>query len=223
MVTRIGTHEAQKLLNEGAQALEVLPESDHRAEHLPGALSLPLARLTSDAVAELDRARPLLVYCYDTQCDLSGRAAARLAHLGFTQVYDYTGSKAAWLAMGWPYDGTAPWGQRAGAVAVAAVTCGPDAPVAALPAPGPGGVVVVVDDDGIVLGSIEPTTLDGVGGGDLDAFDVAVPGPTSVRPSITVDELARSMDKAGESHVIVSDLEGALLGIVERSALRVDR
>jgi len=223
MVTRIGTVEARRILDDGAQVLEVLPEPDHRAEHLPGARSLPLPQLTREAAADLDRARPTLVYCYDTQCDLSGRAAARLQHLGFTEVYDYTGSKAAWLAMGWPYEGTKAPGLRAGALAEAAVTCAPSTPVAKVPDAGPGGVVLVVDDEGTLLGAIDPTSLPPDGATDLDAFDVAHPAPSSVRPSVTADELARSMDEAGETYVAVSTLEGFLLGVVERSALRVDR
>ena len=57
----------------------------------------------------------------------------------------------------------------------------------------------------------------------LAALDVAHPSPTSVRPSITADELARSMDEAGEGHVVVSTLDGVLIGIVERADLVIDR
>lgn len=219
---RIGSEEAKRLLDAGAQAVEVLPEADHRRERLPGAISLPLARLTRESTADLDRARPLVVYCYDTQCDLSGRAAARLAHLGFADVYDYTGSKAAWLAMGWPAEGTTHESQRVGAHAGPAATCSPDTALTDLPAAGPGGVVLVVDEDEIVLGSIDPATLTGTRSA-LCAFEVAYPGPSSVRPSITVEKLARSMDKSGETWVAVTTLEGVLIGIVERNALRVDR
>jgi rhodanese-related sulfurtransferase len=221
MVSRIDTDEARVLVEAGAQVVEVLPETDYRREHLPGAVSIPLTDLTAHAVESLDPGEPTVVYCYDTQCDLSGRAAARLAHLGFTDVHDYTGSKAAWLAMGWPAAGTNPDDQRAGAVATPAATCGPATKVAELPDTGPGGIIVVVDDDDLVLGTIEPATLPATSA--ATAFDVAYPGPPSVRPSITVDELARSMDKAGETHVLVTTFEGTLIGVAERSALRVDR
>lgn len=223
MPHRIGTDEARRHVDAGAQVLEVLPRSDHRVEHLPGALVIPLPELTAEAAGQLDPNAPVVVYCYDTQCDLSGRAAARLEHLGFREVYDYTGSKAAWLAMGWPYEGTMPPGERVGSLAKPAATCDPRTAVADLPEAGPGGVVLVIDEAEVVLGSIAPASLRGVDGRGLTAFDVAHPGPSSVRPSITADELARSMDESGESHVIVSTLEGTLLGIVERSALHVDR
>jgi hypothetical protein len=44
-----------------------------------------------------------------------------------------------------------------------------------------------------------------------------------VRPSIQADELGRSMEESGESHVVVSRLDGVLIGIVERGDLSVDR
>jgi rhodanese-related sulfurtransferase len=223
MVTRIESHEARRRVDAGAQVLEVLPADAHRAEHLPGAVSIPLPALTADSVHQLDRGRPVVVYCFDMQCDMSARAAARLEQLGFGEVYDYKASKAAWLAMGWPCEGTKPSAERAGSLAKPASTCGPLTKLADLPEAGPGGVVIVVDAADVVLGSIEPGQLRGVDGGGLAAFDVAHPGPSSVRPSIMADELARSMDEAGESHVIVSSLEGVLIGIVERSALHVDR
>ena len=45
--------------------LEVLPRDEFDDEHLPGALSLPLKSLTAGAEGVLDRARPVVVYCWD--------------------------------------------------------------------------------------------------------------------------------------------------------------
>ena len=56
----------QRLLNEGATLVEVLPAAEYREEHLPGAVNLPLERLDAAAVARLDRARPVVVYCWDS-------------------------------------------------------------------------------------------------------------------------------------------------------------
>ena len=220
MVRPVDTEGARHLQAGGAQLLEVLPAKAFREEHLPGAVNIPMRELTDErARAELDVDRPVVVYCYDTQCDLSARAAARLEQAGFGEVYDYTGSKAAWLAMGLPYEGSVAAEGRAGHVARAAATCSPDTKLSDLPAPGPGGVVLVVDDEGRVLGSIRPEHLTGEG----LAIDVAHPAPSSVRPSIQVDELSRSMRKAGESFVVVSRLDGVLLGVIERGDLGVDR
>jgi hypothetical protein len=54
-------------------------------------------------------------------------------------------------------------------------------------------------------------------------LDVLSPGPATVRPSISADELARSMDADGQDHILVTTLEGTLLGVVLREDLRVDR
>jgi rhodanese-related sulfurtransferase len=108
------TSEVEKLLADGAQLVDVLPAETFLEEHLPGAVSIPLEEIAT-APGKLDRRRPVVVYCFDTQCDLSSRAAARLVQLGFDDVYDYVGSKAAWLAEGLPGEGLLRDDQRAGA------------------------------------------------------------------------------------------------------------
>jgi len=220
MFTAIDTATARRHQEAGAQLLEVLPADNYRQEHLPGAVNIPLPELTREkAEAQLDPERPVVVYCFDTECDLSSRGAAMLSAYGFAEVYDYTGSKVAWLAMQLPYEGTVPLAVRAGTLARPATTCPPDTSIGDLPDPGPGGVVLVVDEDDRVLGSLRPGALSGEG----TALDVAFPAPGSVRPSIQADELAQSMEQSGESHVVVSTLDGVLIGIVERDDLHVDR
>ena len=49
------------------QVVEVLPRHEYDDEHLPGALHLPLKHLDGRAAEALDEARPVIVYCYDTQ------------------------------------------------------------------------------------------------------------------------------------------------------------
>jgi rhodanese-related sulfurtransferase len=50
----------------GAQLVEVLPADEYEEDHLPGAISLPLRRLETEAVRILDRTRPVIVYSWDT-------------------------------------------------------------------------------------------------------------------------------------------------------------
>jgi rhodanese-related sulfurtransferase len=58
--------EARRLIEAGAQLVEVLPEHEYTGEHLPGALHLPLRGLDADnARALLDGSRPVVVYCWD--------------------------------------------------------------------------------------------------------------------------------------------------------------
>lgn len=54
----------QRLLDEGAQLVEVLPREDYEHEHLPGARSIPLKELDA-AASSLDGASPVVVYCHD--------------------------------------------------------------------------------------------------------------------------------------------------------------
>jgi len=58
---------AQRLLAEGAQIVDVLPPEDYQAQHLPGAINIPLKRLDRNTTARLDRNRPVIVYCADFQ------------------------------------------------------------------------------------------------------------------------------------------------------------
>ena len=66
MPTEIDRSEVQKLIDRGAHVVEVLPLDEYEEDHLPGALSLPLSRIETEAVRILDRTRPVIVYCWDT-------------------------------------------------------------------------------------------------------------------------------------------------------------
>jgi rhodanese-related sulfurtransferase len=90
----------KEMVSTGAQLVEVLPAREYQEELLPGAISIPLKHLTPETVAKLDQELPVIVYCWDYECDLSPRAAWRLESLGFKEVYDYAGGKADWLANG---------------------------------------------------------------------------------------------------------------------------
>jgi phage shock protein E len=57
----------QELVRVGAQLVEVLPAEEYEDEHLPGAVNIPLKELDAENVAQLDRTRPVIVYCYDYQ------------------------------------------------------------------------------------------------------------------------------------------------------------
>lgn len=58
-------HEVQRLLEAGAQLVEVLPEREYAEEHLAGAINIPLKTLGPDTASRLDRDRPVIVYCWD--------------------------------------------------------------------------------------------------------------------------------------------------------------
>jgi phage shock protein E len=57
--------EVKKLLDQGAQLVDVLSEGEFEHDHLPGAINIPLKRLDATTAARLDRDRPVIVYCND--------------------------------------------------------------------------------------------------------------------------------------------------------------
>ncbi|MGH9076383.1 MAG: rhodanese-like domain-containing protein [Acidimicrobiales bacterium] len=66
MFTSVDRDQVRQLMADGAQVVEVLEESQYRAAHLPGAVHVPAWELTRERAGELDRSRPVIVYCFDT-------------------------------------------------------------------------------------------------------------------------------------------------------------
>jgi phage shock protein E len=65
MVNSILYPEVRRLLDAGAQLVEVLPEEEYREEHLPGAINIPLKKLDAQTTADLDKRKAVVVYCWD--------------------------------------------------------------------------------------------------------------------------------------------------------------
>ena len=63
----IDRRRVQELLDEGAQLVEALETRQYEKAHLPGAVNIPLPKLDRETTAGLDRDRPVVVYCFDTQ------------------------------------------------------------------------------------------------------------------------------------------------------------
>ena len=55
----------RRLLDDGAQLVEVLPAGEYTEMHLPGAVNIPLKTLDAATTTGLDRERPVIVYCWD--------------------------------------------------------------------------------------------------------------------------------------------------------------
>ena len=63
MVTSIDRTELLRLIDEeNAQIVDVLPQWEFTESHIPGAISLPLRRLTAQTVSVLGRDKPVVVY-----------------------------------------------------------------------------------------------------------------------------------------------------------------
>jgi rhodanese-related sulfurtransferase/CBS domain-containing protein len=218
MPTQIDRDEVQRLLEDGAQLVEVLTPDDYDDEHLPGAINIPLKILEAEGAGRLERDRPVIVYCYDYQCDLSPRAAVWLERNGFTAVYDYVAGKADWGSFGLPLAGRRDSATRAGAHARTDV-----------PAFGPGSRLrevrdrirdagwdtgFVVDPQGVVLGRLGRAALERED--DAAVEEAMMPGPRTVRPSFGLGDAVKRMDQLELTSLPVTHSDGVLVGVLRR-------
>ncbi len=63
----VGVEETARMVADAAQLVDVLPEGEYAELHLPHARNIPLKRMNTDAIAVLDKQRPVIVYCHDFQ------------------------------------------------------------------------------------------------------------------------------------------------------------
>jgi hydroxyacylglutathione hydrolase len=89
---------------DGAAVIDVREPEEFAAGHVPGAVSLPQADLSS-RLGELPRDRPVLVICQGGYRSL--RAAQFLRQAGFTDVASVRGGTDAWRAAGRPVEAVA--------------------------------------------------------------------------------------------------------------------
>jgi CBS domain-containing protein len=149
---------------------------------------------------------------------MSPRAAWRLERLGFAEVYDFVPGKMAWLAMGWPREGTGATAPNAGEVARRGTpTCALDDRIGdvreTVLAVGRH-VCIVVNDAGIVEGRLRGRALEEAPG--ATAEEVLEIGPTTIRPNEPLEPLVDRMRRRGVRTIVVSDLKGRLVGILYR-------
>ncbi len=146
---------------------------------------------------------------------MSPRAACRLEHLGFADVYDYVPGKSDWMAAGLPREGQSMHTPYAGDVAHRDVpTCliraSPDSVATVLRAHG---FCVAVTDDNIVLGMVYAQDVTNHNG---PVEQVMRPGPTTVRANEPVPPLVERMHAADVDTILVTNPEGRLLGLLDR-------
>ncbi len=55
MPTAVFRDEVKRLVDEGAQLVEVLPAEEYEEEHLPGGINIPLKELNRQTTAQLRR------------------------------------------------------------------------------------------------------------------------------------------------------------------------
>jgi rhodanese-related sulfurtransferase len=211
----------RKLLDEGAQLVEVLPREEYEEEHLPGAINIPLKELNRESAAQLDKGRPVIVYCWDYLCDMSPRGAALLDEFGFERVYDYAVSKVDYLARGLPREGENADKRRAvDAIRDEVVRCGPGDAVDEVRKrikSSPFGFGLVVNADGVVLGRLRRSMLERSDGWTVE--ELIEVGPSTVRANEQPDALRERLAKRDLKCAIVTGPDGVLVGVVRRAEL----
>jgi CBS domain-containing protein len=135
-------------------------------------------------------------------------------------VIDYVPGKQAWYEENEPREGKAVDEIWIGDVADAEVpTCGLTDRISGVRSrvrAAGAETCVVVNSERVVLGLLRKSELDG----DPEATAEAVmrPGPKTFRPSVTLQELLKSMrDHKIDTNSLVTTLEGRLLGIISRA------
>jgi len=54
----IDRHEVRRLMEQGAQIVDVLPAGEHETSHIAGGINIPPGELAEPAATMLDRGRP---------------------------------------------------------------------------------------------------------------------------------------------------------------------
>ena len=149
---------------------------------------------------------------------MSERAALRLEHLGFHDVYRYTGGKSDWTAAGLPRGGESAGNLSSGDVMSDDLAiCGYHAPVSEaieIMKRGEHDYCVATDDNRVVLGSLSRADAEKADPA-TKVEEVMSPGPTTTRANEPLEELIERLEDAGVEGILISDPDGRLLGEVD--------
>lgn len=95
----------EKLDNGDVTLIEVLDKEEYERNHIKGAINVPLSDIGKEIKGKFDLDQEIVVYCADSDCGASPKAAEKLDKLGFENVYDYDGGKKDWQETGNPMSG----------------------------------------------------------------------------------------------------------------------
>ncbi len=90
--------------NGDLRVIEVLAPEQFKEWHLPGAENVPLSESFEERIQQAvpNRSERVVVYCADTDCPASAKAAQKMEALGYENVSDYVEGKADWKDAGLP-------------------------------------------------------------------------------------------------------------------------
>ena len=147
---------------------------------------------------------------------MSPRAAWRLESLGFKHVYEYAAGKLDWLAAGLPTEGTNAEKPRAGSLARKDVpTCRLDERLAAVRdrvRELGWNAAVAVNDQRVVFGLLRAKEL--ALDDDLQVEQAMRPAPSTFRPYVLAEEMARVMVDRGLESSPITTSDGRLVGLL---------
>lgn len=92
--------------NPGTTLIETLPEESYNEFHIPGAANIPINDQFDENVQQAvpHKNQDVVVYCMNSDCDASPKAAQRMEELGYSNVYDYEAGKQEWNQAGLPVE-----------------------------------------------------------------------------------------------------------------------
>ena len=76
--------------------INVLPRTDFLKNHIPGSINIPVEEIPQEAKKLFAKHDWIVVYCANTGCEVSHKAANKLAQLGFENVFRFTGGVDEW-------------------------------------------------------------------------------------------------------------------------------
>jgi rhodanese-related sulfurtransferase len=225
MPIEIRRKDVKALVAQGrVELIDVRSASEYAKEHLPGAINLPLEEMTETVLKAFDKARAIIVYSGDCQCDLSARAAWRLESLGFQEVYRYRGGQTDWLAVSWQTEGAdTNHGRVWQMVQKDVLKCSmrerlQDVKSRRRPNHD---LAVVVNDRNIVLGVIQGESWDK--SNEARVASLMLPAPQTIRPHLELKEAQTILRGYTASSVIVTTSDGELLGTVRIAQKKSDK
>lgn len=89
-----------KVNNDKFKLVEVLSEDNFEEGHIPGAINLPIDKLSSLAKKYLKKTETIVVYCASYACHASTHAAEILLKMGYKKTLDFKASKKGWTDAG---------------------------------------------------------------------------------------------------------------------------
>lgn len=103
----INLKELMQVLSIDSQAklVDVFDHNHYEAEHIKGAISLPLSEINENAKRLLKLDETIITYCANSQCPASTKAAQALLFLGFKNVLDYKGGLTEYKQANLPLEG----------------------------------------------------------------------------------------------------------------------